>query len=140
MNPFSVLAPCRSIVLVSIDQDVSLRALREVSELLSNVVDGVFENASTTFEYISALNQLEEAGQDLTTLHLLDVPITLHRNLLSTNIIENSIRTVRGTIGRVKRWRPETDQPRRWLALALTEIERAFQRPLSRLPGERCCF
>jgi transposase-like protein len=75
-----------------------------------------------------ALASLDEAGEEVIALHLLEVPNTLHRNLLSTNIIENSIRNVRGKLGRVTRWREETDQPRRWLAMALTETEKGFQK------------
>jgi len=75
-----------------------------------------------------ALASLEEAGEDLIALHLLEAPNTLHVSLLSTNLIENSIRNIRGKIGRVKRWRPETDQPRRWLAMALSEIEKGFRK------------
>jgi len=75
-----------------------------------------------------ALTSLDEAGEDLIALHLLEVPNTLHVSLLSTNLIENSIRNIRGRIGRVTRWRPETDQPQRWLSMALTEIEKGFRR------------
>jgi len=75
-----------------------------------------------------ALASLEEAGEELIALHLLEVPNTLHRNLLSTNIIENAIRNMRGKLGRVTRWREETDQPRRWLAMALTETEKGFRK------------
>jgi len=75
-----------------------------------------------------ALASLEEAGEELIALHLLEVPNTLHRNLLSTNIIENAIRNMRGKLGRVTRWRQETDQPRRWMALALTETEKGFRK------------
>lgn len=75
-----------------------------------------------------ALASLEEAGDELIALHLLEVPNTLHKNLLSTNIIENSIRNMRGKLGRVTRWREETDQPRRWLAMALIETERGFRK------------
>lgn len=75
-----------------------------------------------------ALASLEEAGEELIALHLLEVPNTLHKNLLSTNIIENSIRNMRGRLGRVTRWRKETDQARRWLAMALIETEKGFQK------------
>ncbi len=75
-----------------------------------------------------ALESLEEAGEELIALHLLNVPNTLYRNLLSTNIIENSIRNMRRKLGRVTRWREETDQAPRWLALALTELEKGFNR------------
>jgi putative transposase len=75
-----------------------------------------------------ALESLDEAGDELIALHLLEVPNTLHRNLLSTNIIENGIRNMRGTMGRVTRWRKQTDQAARWLALALTRAEKGFHK------------
>ena len=75
-----------------------------------------------------ALASLEEAGEEVIALHLLEVPNTLHKNLLSTNIIENSIRNMRGKLGRVTRWREETEQPRRWLAMALIETGKGFRK------------
>jgi putative transposase len=75
-----------------------------------------------------ALASLEEAGEEVIALHLLEVPSTLHRNLLSTNIIENGLRNVRGKLGRVTRWRRETDQASRWMAMALTQIQKGFRR------------
>lgn len=75
-----------------------------------------------------ALRSLREAGDDLIALHSLDVPNTLHRNLLSTNSIENSFKNTRRKIGRVSRFRAETDQATRWLAFALTEVEKGFRR------------
>ena len=75
-----------------------------------------------------ALNSLEEAGDELIALHSLDVPNTLHRNLLSTNAIENSFLNTRRKLGRVTRFRAETDQATRWLAFALTEVEKGFRR------------
>lgn len=75
-----------------------------------------------------ALASLEEAGDELIALHSLNVPNTLHRNLLSTNAIENSIRNTRRKLGRVTRFRSETDQATRWLAFALGEIEKGFRR------------
>jgi putative transposase len=75
-----------------------------------------------------ALKSLHEAGEDLIALHSLCVPNTLHRNLLSTNAIENSFRNTRRKLGRVTRFRAETDQATRWLAFALTEVEKGFRR------------
>ena len=75
-----------------------------------------------------ALASLDEAGEEMIALHLLEVPSTLHRNLLSTNIIENGFRNVRGKIGRVTRWRKETNQAPRWIGMALTEIEKGFRK------------
>ena len=75
-----------------------------------------------------ALASLEEAGSELIALQSLDVPNTLHRNLLSTNAIENSFLNTRRKIGRVTRFRAETDQATRWLAFALVEVEKGFRR------------
>jgi transposase-like protein len=75
-----------------------------------------------------ALKSLNEAGEDLIALQSLDVPNTLHKNLLSTNAIENSFRNVRRKLGRVTRFRAETDQASRWLAFALLEVEKGFRR------------
>ena len=75
-----------------------------------------------------ALASLGEAGEELIALHVLEVPSTLHRNLLSTNSIENSFRNTRGKMRRVTRFRAETDQASRWLAYALVEVEKGFHR------------
>lgn len=75
-----------------------------------------------------ALKSLHEAGKDLIALHCLEAPSTLHRNLLSTNAIENSFRNTRRKLGRVTRFRAETDQATRWLSFALLEVEKGFRR------------
>ncbi len=51
-----------------------------------------------------ALASLEEAGEELTALHSLNVPNTLRRNLLSTNAIENSIRRPTRVVPAKCRW------------------------------------
>jgi len=75
-----------------------------------------------------AFKSLQEAGEDLLALHRLGVPNTLHRSLLSTNAIENSFLNTRRKLGRVTRFRAETDQASRWLAYALSEVEKGFRR------------
>jgi transposase-like protein len=75
-----------------------------------------------------SLRSLHEAGPDLIALQSLNVPNTLHRNLLSTNAIENSFRNTRNKLGRVTRFRAETDQATRWLSFALLEVEKGFRR------------
>ena len=75
-----------------------------------------------------ALKSLHEAGDDLIALHCLGAPNTLHRNLLSTKAIENSFRTSRRKLGRVTRFRAETDQATRWLAFALLEVDKGYRR------------
>lgn len=75
-----------------------------------------------------SLRSLEEAGEDLIALQSLNVPNTLHRSLLSTNAIENSFRNTRNKLGRVTRFRAETDQATRWMSFALLEVEKGFRR------------
>ncbi len=75
-----------------------------------------------------AFKSLHEAGEDLLALHRLDVPNTLHRSLLSTNSIENTFLNTRRKLGRVTRFRVETDQASRWLSYALLEAEKGYRR------------
>ena len=75
-----------------------------------------------------AFKSLHEAGEDLLALHRLDVPNTLHRSLLSTNAIENTFLNTRRKLGRVTRFRVETDQASRWLSYALLEAEKGYRR------------
>ncbi|MDB4645266.1 IS256 family transposase, partial [Rubripirellula sp.] len=81
-----------------------------------------------------AYRSLHEAGDDLLALHRLNVPNTLHRSLLSTNAIENSFLNTRRKLGRVTRFRAETDQASRWLSYALLEAEKGFRR----ISGHSC--
>jgi putative transposase len=76
----------------------------------------------------TAYNSLQEAGNELTALHSLNVPSTLHRSLLSTNAIENSFRNTRRKLGRVTSFRSDTDQASRWMAFSLLEVEKGFRR------------
>lgn len=75
-----------------------------------------------------AVESLDEAGDELLTLHRLHAPSTLNRSLLSTNGIENIFHSSRLKLDRVSRWRGTTDQPERWLAYALGEAENGFRR------------
>lgn len=96
-------------------EEAAREVLRELEEFLGK------KNAE-------ALASLREAGEELIALHMLGVPTTLHKSLLSTNLIENSFRNTRRKLGRVTRFRAETDQASRWLAYALLEAEKGFHR------------
>jgi transposase-like protein len=102
--------------------------LRQVQGLVA--AEEVFAELKAFLEPINAeaYRSLCEAGEDLLTLHRLNVPNTLHRSLLSTNAIENSFLNTRRKLGRVTRFRAETDQASRWLSYALLEAEKGFQR------------
>lgn len=104
------------------------RRLREVQgyEAAMEVVDEL--KAFLKPINAEAYRSLEESGEDLLALHSLNVPNTLHRSLLSTNAIENSFLNTRRRLGRVTRFRAETDQASRWLAYALLEAEKGFHK------------
>jgi putative transposase len=76
----------------------------------------------------AAAASLAEAGEELITLHKLNVPATLHVSLLSTNAIENVMRNYRAQTAKVSRWRLETNQISRWTATALLQVELGFHR------------
>jgi putative transposase len=73
-------------------------------------------------------DSLLEAEDEMIAVHNLNISSSLNPSLLNTNIIENSFRNVRRKIGRVARWRPETNQPSNWMALAISHIEKGFRR------------
>lgn len=75
-----------------------------------------------------ALASLEEPGERLIALQLLDVPSTLNVSLLSTNLIENGIHNYRRQTRRVTRWDPSTNQADRWSATALLWVEKGFRK------------
>ena len=75
-----------------------------------------------------ALESVEEAGEELIALHLLEAPSTLQVSLLSTNAIENPIRNFRAKTRRVTRWRPQGDMSERWTAYAMLTVEQGFHR------------
>lgn len=56
------------------------------------------------------------------------MPNGLHKSLLSTNCIENTFKNLRRHIGKVCRWREETDQADRRLASGLTLASKGFRR------------
>lgn len=70
----------------------------------------------------------EETGEELLTIFRLNVPNTLHVSLLSTNAIENVFKNLRRHIGRVCRWREETDQANLWLSSGLILASKGFRR------------
>lgn len=117
---------------------LSKRHWGELSRLFSRLrsvqgidsAEEVFGELEAFLEPINAesYRSLHEAGNDLLALHRLNVPNTLHRSLLSTNAIENSFLNTRRKLGRVTRFRAETDQASRWLSYALLEAEKGFRR------------
>jgi transposase-like protein len=76
----------------------------------------------------AAVASLDEAGDSVIAVHLINAPKALYSTLLSTNCIENAYLNVRRRVGRVTRWRAETDMASRWLAMALTTAEAGFRR------------
>ena len=75
-----------------------------------------------------ARTSFEEAGSELLTLARLEVTNELSVSLLSTNCIENVFKNLRLHIGRVSRWRENTDQADRWLATGFILTQQGFHR------------
>lgn len=77
---------------------------------------------------LAAAQCLEKRRDGILAFHRLEVPSTLNVTFLSTNNIENVMRNTRGTIGRVCRWNPKTDQLSRWMGVALLRAQEGFRR------------
>lgn len=136
--PDSVVQRCLVHKERNIKGKLSKRHWGELSRLFTRLrhvqgeraAEEVFCELKTFLEPINAeaFTSLLEAGDDLLALHRLNVPNTLHRSLLSTNAIENSFRNTRRKLGRVSRFRADTDQASRWLCYALLEAEKGFRK------------
>ena len=78
-----------------------------------------------------AATSLDEAGEELLTLHALGIDGELRKSLYSTNPIESLFSVVRGMTGRVKNWRSQkSQQPLRWIASAILQHKKAAMRKL----------
>lgn len=97
----------------------SLEAAREALDAIERFVASHSAEGAKT---------LAAAREEMLTLFTLGVPDTFNKPLLSTNSIENSIRNMRRLLGRVTRWRAETDMASHWMAAAMLEAEKGFRR------------
>lgn len=69
-----------------------------------------------------AANSLDEAGEELLTLHKLGITGELRKSLSSTNIIESLFSVVRKKLANVKNWKSRTSaQSLRWVASAIVQ-------------------
>jgi putative transposase len=75
----------------------------------------------------SAAESLNEALEEILTVHRLKVPGLLRRTLHSTNPIESLFATVRECEGNIKRYRGSR-MAQRWLAAVLLHSEKGFKR------------
>ena len=69
---------------------------------------------------------LKEREEVLLTVHRLNLPSTLNKTLLSTNIVENAIKNWRQHTGNVKLWNEKKDMVSRWAATGLLWSENTF--------------
>lgn len=81
-----------------------------------------------TEKNFAAGEALSARRDTLLAFHRLNMPSTLNVTFLSTNHIENVMGNARGTIGRVCRWRDETNQVARWMGVALLRAQSGFKR------------
>ena len=75
----------------------------------------------------SAADSLNEALEEILTLHRLKVSALLRKTLTSTNPIENMFSTVRDCEVNIKRYR-NSAMSQRWLAAVLLHCEKGFRR------------
>lgn len=73
-----------------------------------------------------AASALAERKDELLTVHRLNLPATLNRTFLSTNIVENAIKNWRQHTGNVKLWNEKNDMVSRWAATGLLWSENTF--------------
>ncbi|NBW41629.1 hypothetical protein EBR25_11610 [bacterium] len=67
-----------------------------------------------------AANSLDEAGDELLTLHKLGVPLDLRKSLDSTNMIESLFSVVRQKLHNVKNWNSRNpNRKMQWIASAI---------------------
>jgi len=78
-------------------------------------------------EYPDAAASLREGLAETFTVNRLGLPASLRRCLCTTNVIESPQGTVRGKIGRVRRWR-DGAMVLRWAASAFLASEKSFRR------------
>ena len=77
-------------------------------------------------DYPAAASSLLEGLEECFTINRLEVPVSLHRCLATTNLIESPHSGIRRRTGRVCRWR--ADMAKRWMAAALMDMEKHFRR------------
>jgi len=71
---------------------------------------------------------LNERREEILCVHRLNIPATLNRTFLSTNIIENVMRNWREHTHNIKRWNVKKDMVERWAASGLLWAESGFRR------------
>jgi len=75
----------------------------------------------------SAARSLDEALDEILTLHRLGINITFARSFATTNCIENVNSQIRKYVGRVKNWSLSNERYR-WIAVALLEGEQRMRK------------
>ena len=78
-------------------------------------------------DYSSAARSLREGIQEMFTLQRLKIPVSLHKCLATTNLIESPHGGVRKRTHNVCRWR-DADMVERWVASAWLLTEKHFRR------------
>lgn len=79
------------------------------------------------YDYASAARSLREGIKEMFTLQRLKIPVSLHKCLATTNLIESPHSGVRKRTRNVCRWR-DADMAERWAASAWLLTEKHFRR------------
>lgn len=76
-----------------------------------------------------AANSLDEAGEELLTLHKLGIPVELRKSLDSTNTIESLFSVVRQKLHNVKNWNSRNpNRKMQWIASAISQHKKKMRR------------
>ena len=78
-------------------------------------------------DFVLIARSLREGMQEMFTLQRLQIPISLHKCLATTNIIESPHSGVRRRTDNVSRWR-DSNMVERWVASAWLLTEKHFRR------------
>lgn len=98
-----------------------IRRMRRIMSL--NTFDEAKEELNKTQDWIDtfnseAANSLREVGDELLTVHKLEVTGSLRKSLSSTNLIESLFSVVRSKCSRVRNWNKSSSARMRWVASA----------------------
>ena len=107
------------------NQAVSVTSLSDLNLSWSTLHSAAGEEAfDDMLRYVTERNftageALSVRRDCLLAFHRLNVPSNLNVTVLGPNNIESVMGNARGTIGRVHRWRAESNQVARWMGVAL---------------------
>ncbi|MCB0328914.1 MAG: transposase [Bdellovibrionales bacterium] len=109
---------------------MNLDRYKEAKEELRKLRDWLMQTSE------QAANSLDEAGEELLTLHKLGIPVALRKSLDSTNMIESLFSVVRQKLHNVKNWNSRNPSRKmQWIASAILH----HRKRMRKLRGVKHC-